>query len=206
MLESARSKAKKVAGRLPNVALPKRGKPIDDYLIALDIGTEFVKALVGRVVGDEIEIIGVGRVHQELSDMQAGAISDISAVVSNCDKALSKAEQQAGVSARTAVIGIAGELGKGTTSTVRFTRKNPSREIDIEEMGRIIDLVQERAETKARQQLAWELGGKDVEVRLVNSALVRMDIDGYKVTNPVGFQGQGLRSEEHTSELQSHVN
>ena len=199
MLESARSKAKKVAGRLPNVALPKRGKPIDDYLIALDIGTEFVKALVGRVVGDEVEIIGVGRVHQELSDMQAGAISDISAVVSNCDKALSKAEQQAGVSARTAVIGIAGELVKGTTSTVRFTRKNPSREIDIEEMGRIIDLVQERAETKARQQLAWELGGKDVEVRLVNSALVRMDIDGYKVTNPVGFQGRDLVVEMYTA-------
>src|SRR3990167_274089 len=199
-LGKAKTKAKSAVKRLPNLAsLPKRGKPLGNYLVALDIGTEFVKALVGRVVGDEVEIIGVGRVHQELSDMQAGAISDISAVVSNCDKALSKAEQQAGVSARTAVIGIAGELVKGTTSTVRFTRKNPSREIDIEEMGRIIDLVQERAETKARQQLAWELGGKDVEVRLENSALVRMDIDGHKVTNPVGFQGRDLVVEMYTA-------
>jgi cell division protein FtsA len=82
---------------------------------------------------------------------------------------------------------------------VRFTRKNPSREINIDEMGRIIDLVQERAETKARQQLAWELGGKDVEVRLVNSALVRIDIDGYKVTNPVGFQGKDLVVEMYTA-------
>ncbi|HET9721880.1 MAG TPA: cell division FtsA domain-containing protein [Candidatus Saccharimonadales bacterium] len=170
-----------------------------EYLVALDVGTEFVKALVGQIIGDEIEIIGVGRAHQELSDMQAGAISDIAAVVANCDKALAAAEQQAGVSARTAVVGIAGELVKGTTSVVRFTRKTPSKEISIDEMARIIELVQERAEAKARQELAWELGGKDVEVRLVNSALVRIDIDGYKVTNPVGFQGKDVVVEMYTA-------
>lgn len=202
-------KAKALKSKLPHVAeaakthsqklkIGKR-KPVENYLVALDIGTEFVKALVGRVVGNEVEIIGVGRAHQDLSDMQAGAIADIAAVVVNCDKALSIAEQQAGVNARTAVVGIAGELVKGTTSTVRFTRKNSSKEIDIAEMERIIELVQERAEAKARQQLAWELGGKDVEVRLVNSALVRIDIDGYKVTNPVGFQGRDVVVEMYTA-------
>lgn len=167
--------------------------------MALDIGTEYVKALVGRVVGNEVEIIGMGRTHQNLADMQAGAIADIGAVTANCDRALAAAEQQAGVSARSAIIGIAGELVKGTTSTVRFTRNNPSKELDIDEMDRIISLVQERAEAKARTQLAWELGGKDVEVRLVNSALVRIDIDGYKVTNPVGFQGRDIVVEMFTA-------
>jgi cell division protein FtsA len=172
---------------------------VGQYIVALDIGTEFVKALIARVVGSELEVIGMGRTHQELSDMQAGAIADIAAVVGNCDRAIAAAEQQAGVSARTAVIGIAGELVKGTTSTVRFSRKSPSKEISIDEMARIIELVQERAETKARQQLTWELGGKDVEVRLVNSALVRIDIDGYKVTNPVGFQGKDVLVEMYTA-------
>lgn len=186
-------KAKALKGKLPKMsAVAKRGRPVGEYLVALDIGTEFVKALVGRVVGNGVEIIGVGRMHQQLTDIQAGAIADIAAVVDNCDKALAAAEQQAGVSARTAIIGIAGELVKGTTSTVHFTRKNAEKELSIDEMGRIIDMVQERAEAKAREQLAWELGGKDVEVRLVNSALVRIDIDGYKVTNPVGFQGRDV--------------
>jgi cell division protein FtsA len=193
-------KAKQIKGKLPSVgSIRGRGAPVGQYMVALDIGTEFVKALVARVVGNEVEVIGVGRMHQELSDMQAGAIADIAAVVGNCDKALAAAEQQAGVSARTAVIGIAGELVKGTTSTVRFTRKNPNKELSIDEVGKIIELVQERAEAKARQQLAWELGGKDVEVRLVNSALVRIDIDGYKVTNPVGFQGRDILVEMYTA-------
>jgi cell division protein FtsA len=171
-------KAKTLKGKIPKVKnVTKRGSPVGQYLVALDVGTEFVKALIGRVVGNEIEII----------------------VVANCDKAIAAAEQQASVSVRTAVLGIAGELVKGTTSTVRFTRKNPERELSIDEMGRIIELVQERAEAKARQQLAWELGGKDVDVRLVNSALVRIDIDGYKVTNPVGFQGRDILVEMYTA-------
>ncbi len=193
-------KAKALKNKVPKVKRPSMtGKPAGEYMVALDIGTEFVKALVGRVIGDEVEIIGVGRAHQGLADMQAGAISDIGAVVANCDQALSTAERQAQVSARTAVIGIAGELVKGTTATVRFNRKNPEKELSIDEMGRIIELVQERAESKARQELAWELGGKDVEVRLVNSALVRIDIDGYKVTNPVGFQGRDVVVEMYTA-------
>lgn len=193
-------KAKSLKDKLPQMArTTKKGRPVGDYLVALDIGTEYVKALIGRAVGNEVEIIGMGRTHQDLSDMQAGAIADIAAVTANCDRALAAAEQQAGVSARSAIIGIAGELVKGTTSTVRFTRSNPSKELDLDEMDRIINMVQERAESKARHQLAWELGGKDVEVRLVNSALVRIDIDGYKVTNPVGFQGRDIVVEMFTA-------
>lgn len=172
----------------------------DQLIVALDIGTEFIKALIGRVVGtNEIEIIGVGRMHQNLSDMQAGAISDIASVVDNCDQALNQAEQQAGVSARSAVIGIAGELVQGTTTTVRVSRKQSGEPLDMIEMARIIKLVQERAEDKAKQQLAVELGGKDVEVRLVNSALVGIEIDGYKVTNPIGFQGRDVVVQLYTA-------
>ena len=170
----------------------ERKKDDSQYVVALDIGTEFVKALIGQVGKDQTEIIGVGRAHQSLSDMQAGAISDIAGVVENCDKALAEAEAQAGVSARTTVIGIAGELVKGTTITVRCKRKVPDNPIDLAEIERIIRLVQQRAQEKAKQQLMWELGGKEVEVRLVNSALVSIDIDGYAVTNPVGFQGRDV--------------
>jgi cell division protein FtsA len=177
-----------------------KGKQGEQYLVALDIGTEFVKALVGQVhENGTVEIIGVGRQHQGLTDMQAGAIADIAGVVENCDKALTQAEAQSGVSVRTAIIGIAGELVKGTTTTVRVARKNPTKPLDITEMEKIINLVQDRAQTKAKQQLAWELGGKSVDVRLVNSALVSIEIDGYPVTNPIGFQGKDVVVQLYTA-------
>ncbi|MBA3758431.1 ethanolamine ammonia-lyase reactivating factor EutA [Candidatus Saccharibacteria bacterium] len=186
---------------LKKTALSRKNKTEDSgqYLVALDIGTEFVKALIAKVENNEIEIIGVGRARQALADMQAGAIANIATVVKNCDQALHEAEQQAGVSVRTVVIGIAGELVKGTTTTVRCSRKNSSKPLDIAEVEQIITLVQERAEKKAKQQLAWELGGKEVEIRLVNSALVGIEIDGYTVTNPVGFQGKDVVVQLYTA-------
>jgi len=192
---SAIDQAKRSAGKKAKVGAKS------DYVVALDIGTENVKALIGKLGHNDsdIEIIGVGRAHQSLSDMQAGAIADIASVVENCDKALAQAEAEAGVSVRTAVIGIAGELVKGTTTTVRVARKEPTKALDITEMEKIIKLVQNRAEAKAKQQLAMELGGKEVEVRLVNSALVSIDIDGYPVTNPIGFQGKDVIVQLYTA-------
>lgn len=178
---------------LKSAALSRKIKrDVGQYVVGLDIGTENVKALIARLKDDDLEIVGVGRTHQELTDMQAGAIADIAAVVANCDAALNQAEQQAGVSARAGVIGIAGELVKGTTTTTRATRQNPNRPLDIAEVEKIIALVQARAEAKAKKQLVWELGGKEVDIRLVNSALVSIDVDGYSVTNPVGFQGRDV--------------
>jgi cell division protein FtsA len=196
-LAMSRDKAKQLKGR--SVA-GKGGGSANNHIVALDIGTEFVKALIGRFSSDgTIEIIGVGRRHQALSDMQAGAISDIASVVENCDQALSEAENQAQVSVRETVIGIAGELVKGTTMTIRVARKAADKTIDIEEMEKIIRLVQERAEAKAKQQLAWEMGGKEVAIRLVNSALVSIEIDGYPVTNPIGFQGRDVVIQLYTA-------
>lgn len=171
----------------------------DQYIVALDVGTENVKALIGRINGNAMQVVGVGRAHQNLTDMQAGAVADIGAVIQNCNKALAVAEEQAQMSVRTAVVGIAGELVKGTTTTVRCSRKEPNLEMDIEEMEHIIELVQERAEKKARKTLEWELGGQQVDVRLVNSALVSISIDGYDVTNPIGFKGRDVLVQLYTA-------
>ena len=165
----------------------------EKLMIGLDIGTEFVKAVIAKVEpGNDLKIIGVGRQKQSLSDMNAGAISDIASVVANCDAALSEAEQMAGASGRSAVIGIAGELVKGNTTIVRFARKDPNKEITIEEVDKIFTLVQQRAETVAKQQLEIETGGKDIGLKLVNSALISIEIDGYQVTSPIGFQGKNV--------------
>lgn len=180
-------------------ALPSKGDSSDSHLVALDIGTEFVKALVARVEGENIEIVGVGRARQDLSDMHSGAISDISGVVKNCEEALAQAEEQAGVQGKRAVIGIAGELVKGLTNTIRYKRPQPDRALDINEMEFIIEKVQERAQIKAQKQIALETGNADVEVKLVNSAIVSIHIDGYKVSNPIGFQGKDVAIQIYTA-------
>ncbi len=60
------------------------------------------------------------------------------------------------------------------------------------ELRKIIDRVQFRAFERAREQLTWETGSKELEVKLVNTAVVDVQIDGYRVTNPIGFQGRDV--------------
>lgn len=171
----------------------------EDYIVALDIGTEFVKALIAHLEGEELQIVGVGRCRQDVSDMHSGAIADISGVVRNCEEALAQAEEQAGLQAKRVVIGIAGELVKGVTDTIRYRRPQPDRPLDDSEMEFIIEKVQERAQAKAQKQIALETGNDEVEVKLVNSALVGIHIDGYKVSNPIGFQGRDVAVQIYTA-------
>lgn len=185
----------KLKGKLPSNSQASS----DPVLVGLDIGTEFVKALIARLDGDNLEIIGVGRTRQDTSDMHGGAIADIGGVVRNCEEALAAAEEMAGVQGKRAVIGIAGELVKGVTNTIRYKRPQPDRPLDINEMEFIIEKVQERAQTKAQRQIALETGNEDVEVKLVNSAIVSIHIDGYKVSNPIGFQGKDVAIQIYTA-------
>lgn len=165
----------------------------DSFGISLDIGTEFVKALIFKVENDKAIVTGVGRQRQRLTDMQGGTVTDIHGVIKNCQVALERAAQEAGILPEQVIMGIAGELVKGITTTVKYHRSNPKEKITVEELKDIIARVQKRAFDRARSILAWESGVSEIDVRLVNAAIVDVRIDGYRVTNPLGFQGKEVQ-------------
>jgi cell division protein FtsA len=171
----------------------------DKHIVALDIGTEYTKALIGEIDGKTINVLGVGRAHQEIGNMYSGAVADIMGTVKNCEMALTRAEDQAGLQARRVVIGIAGEFVKGITSTIRYKRPQPDKNLDETEMELIIDRIQQRAAAIAQKQIGIETGNSEVEVKLVNSAIVSIHIDGYKVTNPIGFPGKDVAIQIYTA-------
>ena len=161
---------------------------------ALDVGTEFAKALVFEI--DDARhgtIRGVGRQRQGLSHMQSGTVADIAAVVDNCSVALQEAEEMAGFRPSQVVIGIAGELVKGFTTVHMQERKKPTQPITDVELQRLIDVVQHEALRQAERSITWETGLAHVDVRLVHAAVTGASIDGYGLTNPLGFQGRHVQ-------------
>jgi cell division protein FtsA len=161
---------------------------------ALDIGTEFAKALVFEIDDHgQGTVRGVGRKRQGLSHMQSGTVADIAAVVDNCSVALQEAEEMAGFRPSQVVIGIAGELVKGFTTTNSQERKKPDQPITEAELQKLIDAVQQEALREAERAITWETGLPHVDVRLVHAAVTSASIDGYPVTNPVGFRGRYVK-------------
>jgi cell division protein FtsA len=170
------------------------GEPELAACTALDVGTEFAKALVFEI--DDTgkgTVRGVGRKRQGLSHMQSGTVADIAAVVDNCSVALQEAEEMAGFRPTQVVIGIAGELVKGFTTTHTQERKRPDTPITEQELQKLIDAVQREALREAERAITWETGLPHVDVRLVHAAVVGASIDGYALTNPVGFQGRHVK-------------
>ncbi len=158
---------------------------------ALDIGTAFAKAIIIEVHGDHAEVLGVGRHPQSYTHMSDGIVTDIPGVIANCNEALLKAENAAGgVIAPAAVVGIAGELVKGSSTTVNRQRQQPAKPITAEELEGLITSAQQKLLKSARERIAAETGYQNIEVRLTNAAVVSVRIDGQVVSNPIGFRGR----------------
>ncbi len=170
---------------------PRKSEARDHYT-ALDIGTEWIKALVVKRDGFNGIVVGAARRRQAFTDMQAGAVADIQAVIDNCDEALTQAEDMCSAVPGQAVIGLAGEQVKGFSTSVTIPRGDPNLKINEVELSTMLQMVQKRAMREATHLMSQELSIPDVSVKLINSAITTVRIDGYPVNNPVNFQGKQM--------------
>jgi cell division protein FtsA len=167
------------------------GEDARPVFTALDIGTAYAKAIVIEVQDDIGVVLGVGRHQQSYSHMSDGIVTDIPGVITNCNEALIKAEQSAGgIIAPSTVIGIAGELVKGSSITISKQRQQPTKPISPEELESLISGAQQKLLKIAKDRIAAETGYPNIEVRLTNAAVISVRIDGQTVSNPVGFRGR----------------
>jgi cell division protein FtsA len=112
---------------------------------ALDIGTAYAKAMIVEVQDDIGVVLGVGRHQQSYSHMSDGIVTDIPGVIANCNEALLQAEQDSGgLIAPNTVIGIAGELVKGSSITITKQRTHPAKPITPEELESVISNAQQK--------------------------------------------------------------
>src|SRR5438552_9844940 len=94
----------------------RRGADYENYYTALDIGTEYIKALVVRREGRNGVVLGASRERQAFADMQAGVPSDIQGIIETCDRAMSRAEAMGDTIPRQAVLGFAGAQVTGLSA------------------------------------------------------------------------------------------
>src|SRR2546430_8743889 len=165
----------------------RRGADYENYYTALDIGTEYIKALVVKREGRNGMVLGASRQRQEYADMQGGVPSDIQGIIDSCDRAMSQAEDMCDIIPGQAVMGIAGELVKGFSTSVTVPRADPNLKINEVELLQTMQLVQKRALREAGHSMSLELGVPDVNVKLINSAITSVRIDGFAVNNPIFF-------------------
>ena len=184
-------------------------------LLALDIGSSFVKCAIASPVDSQkpdkvlkfkktlpsgkLKLLGVSKVPQAPGNMSNGGIVDIPGVVDVCEKAIAEVETQTGEHATTAVVGISGEFVKSKTSTIRYRRDTPNRPITEPELQELLSKIEKRNLEKLKTELSLEVNNPEIDLSLINSAVVSISIDGYRINNPVGFKGAEVLIEYYTA-------
>jgi len=112
----------------------------NEIYVSLDIGTSSVKVIIGEMVNDSLNIIGVGNVKSE--GLRKGSIVDIDETVHSIKKAIEQAERMIGMEIRQVIVGITGNhcLLQPCHGVVAVSSQN--REITNEDVIRVIDAAQ----------------------------------------------------------------
>lgn len=78
----------------------------NEIYVSLDIGTSSVKVIIGEMVNDTLNIIGVGNVKSE--GLKKGSIVGIDETVHSIQRAVEQAERMVGMDIKKVVVGISG--------------------------------------------------------------------------------------------------
>lgn len=157
-----------------------RKKP-DNLIVALDIGTSKIAALVGEVAdGNQIEVIGFGT--HPSRGLKRGVVVNIESTVQSIQRAIEEAELMAGCDIHSAYTGIAGSHIRSLNSHGIVAIRD--REVHQSDVDRVIDAAKAVA-IPADQQI----------LHILPQEFIVDSQEG--VREPVGMSGVRLEAKVH---------
>ncbi len=155
----------------------------NEICVSLDIGTSNVKVIIGEMVDDSLNIIGVGNVKSE--GLKKGSIVDIDETVHSIKKAVEQAERMVGISINQVVVSVPAinvQLQEAHGVVAVSTESRQNREISNEDVLRVID--------------ASQFISMPPEREIIDMIPKQFIVDGYdEISDPRGMLGVRLEVE-----------
>ncbi|SEB17384.1 cell division protein FtsA [Thalassobacillus cyri] len=112
----------------------------NEILVSLDIGTTRIKVIIGEILNDSLNIIGVGTAKS--NGMKKGAIVDIDQTVQSIRSAVEQAERMVDMKIDRVVVGVNGNHIQLQPCHGVVAVSSDDREIGNEDIKRVIDAAQ----------------------------------------------------------------
>ena len=170
----------------------RKSKTQADHLLVLDIGSTDIKAAVFDVEDNIAHIVAISRIAQEPGSMRGGMIVNLPSVTATCDEAIAHALGESDISISSMILGVNGQLVETVTTTVHYDRAHPEHPLEHGELKNIIYKIQQRSSDKLKTSLREKFADDHPDIQLIHAGVVDVQLDGYVVENPVGFQGKRL--------------
>ncbi len=175
----------------------KQGKDTEDTnSIALDIGTEYLKAVLFSNKKDELTVKKLSRIQQQQKAMNKGMIINLSTVLENCNLAIKELvdglpEDQM---PKNIVMGMAGEYIQGASVIVNYDREKEGAEaITEKEQERIVTQIRDQIIQTGKQDLSKRIGVSVNDIEVLHVTITGVEIGGLQVDSLVGFTGHSVK-------------
>lgn len=171
-------------------------KKQEEALLVLDIGGSSVKAAVVKQEkeSDKISIISYYREYFDEEIFNENSVNYENLRL-NILRAKFFAEKNARFKISKVVIGLAEEFVKSLTLPIKYKRTDPQEKINISELKNIL--------LKVKWQIKEKTKETEQSVNIIEAAIQEVLIDGWRVTNPLGFNGKEISLNLYYSYLNS---
>ncbi|GGE66266.1 cell division protein FtsA [Priestia taiwanensis] len=112
----------------------------NEIFVSLDIGTSNVKVIIGEMVNENLNIIGVGNVKSD--GLRKGSIVDIDETVQSIRKAIEEAQRMVGIKIDRVIVGISSNGVQLVPCKGVVAVSNENREIGNNDVQRVIEASQ----------------------------------------------------------------
>ena len=154
----------------------------EKVVVGIDVGTTKVVTLVGNVIDETVEIIGMGK--SESHGLEKGVVVDIGRTMASIRKSVEEAENMADVKVDSVYVGIAGKhiCSINNSGTVSINR--PDRIITNDDVRRVVETAQ-----------AIQIPPESEMIHIIPRQYIVDGQDG--ITDPVGMTGTRLEVDVH---------
>ncbi len=164
--------------------------------VAIDIGTEVVKAILFDMNEQGVDVLKVSRITQQQNAMNKGIITNLNTVLENCNLAMREItnELKDEEKPKSVVMGIAGEYIQGVSIIVNYEREeNFDKEVDEKEQKSIISRVNSQIQMTGKDDLALRTGLTQDDIEILHMTVTGMEIGGMPVDSLVGLKGRSVK-------------
>jgi len=155
-----------------------------ERIVALDIGTEVLKAILFTIKEGEIIVEKVSRIQQQQNAMDKGIITNLNTVLENCRLAMREIMDGIDVDRhpKHVVMGIAGEYIQGVSIIVNYEREQKhEQEVTPKEQAEIISRIHNKILESGKEDLAKRTGLVNDDIDILHVTITGMEIGGMSV-------------------------
>lgn len=141
----------------------------------------------------ELRILGSAAVRESKKNVIDGEISDLYGVSKSVKKAIAKAWENLAEIPSDIVISLSSALTFSDIINMNYVRDDKDTSITMEEIDSVVKKIEYTSLERVKGKIKERTGIIESEMKLVTTSIISIQVDGKKITNPIGFCGKNIK-------------